>query len=380
MADTCPKCGRTEVDSDTCPGCGVTIATYRAYLEKLRQGPRAAAQRGTTTVAAPPAGEPIVEPLRPAAAVPKSREVFFFGGAGTLLGMQIVNALLTMVTFGIYYFWGKVKVRKYLFSETEFEGDRFEYHGTGKDLYVGAVKATLIFFLPIVLLRVLQQSARDPVVRGTAELGGSLLGLVLVAVAIVGSRRYRLSRTSWRGIRFSFRGRTTDFIKLFVTGSILSLLTLSFYTPVLMARQYAFLTTHAYFGSAKFGFDGNARALLWPYVKFLLLLLPTLGLSTFWYLATQQRYFWNHTTFGEARFRSTVTGGGLLKLQLGNIILLLITLGFAWPWVTLRKIRYRLDNLRLDGPLDLARIEQQAQDAPATGETVASFLDLDLIG
>ena len=348
MADTCPKCGQTGVESDTYPGCGVLIPTYRASLD------------GTLA--------------------PKTRKLLFSGGAGTLFGMQIVNAFLTMVTFGIYYFWGKVKIRKYLFSQTEFEGDRFEYHGTGKELYVGAFKATLVFFLPMAVLGAVPQLGAGAVAQWLAQLGSWGLGLTLIAVAIVGSRRYRLSRTAWRGIRFSFRGQTVDFIGLFLRGSVLTVLTLSLYAPILLARQYAFLTSNAYFGNVRFGFDGDTRALLWPYVKFLLLAIPTLGLSTFWYLAEQQRYLWGHTTFGQVRFRSTVTGGGLLKLQLVNILLLVVTGGLAWPWVTLRKIRYRLDNLRLEGPIDLDAIQQEAQRASATGETVASFLDLDLIG
>lgn len=310
----------------------------------------------------------------------ESRALRFFGRAWTLLGIQIVNAFLTIVTLGLYYFWGRVKVRKYLFSQTEFEGDRFEYHGTGGELARGALKAVVIFLVPLILLGIVQKTASDASIRSIAGLASWGLGLVLVAVAIVGSRRYRLSRTSWRGIRFSFRGSTNAFIGLFVGGSVLSMLTFTLYTPILLARQYAFLTSNAYFGNVKFGFDGKSMGLFWAYVKFLVLFIPTLGLSTFWYLAAQQRYLWSHTTFGESRFSSTVTGGGLLWLYLGNIVLLLITLGLGWPWTTLRKIRYRLDTLRLDGPLDLLCIEQEAQFAPATGEVVAGFLDLDLIG
>ena len=52
-----------------------------------------------------------------------------------------------------------------------------------------------------------------------------LTGLILVPLALVGARRYRLSRMSWRGIRFSFRGPASDFVKLFVLGTFLTSLT-----------------------------------------------------------------------------------------------------------------------------------------------------------
>ncbi len=62
------------------------------------------------------------------------RRPSFHGSAGTLFGIQLINLLLTIVTLGIYSFWGKTKVRGYLWSQTEFEGDRFAYHGTGKEV------------------------------------------------------------------------------------------------------------------------------------------------------------------------------------------------------------------------------------------------------
>ena len=49
----------------------------------------------------------------------------------------MVNLLLTIVTLGIYRFWAKTRIRRYLWSQTEFLGDRFEYTGTGKELLIG---------------------------------------------------------------------------------------------------------------------------------------------------------------------------------------------------------------------------------------------------
>jgi uncharacterized membrane protein YjgN (DUF898 family) len=361
-------------DPATAPASNAGEAAPGATPPGGEAGPAASATGGVR-----PSGFPSSLAAEAAGAMSGRRRLTFHGSGGTLLGMQIVNALLTLVTAGVFYFWGRVRIRKYLYGQTELGGDRFEYHGTGKELFVGFVKAVLIFGVPLVAVNAVPELLEaGPVVRGVAGLLGYAIVLTFVAVALVGARRYRLSRTSWRGIRFSFRGHVGDFVRLFVTGSLLSALTFGIYTPVFMVRQYEYLTVHSYFGSRKFGFDGERRALLWPYVKALLLALPTLGLYGFWYLAQQQRYLWNHTTFAGARFRSTVTGGGLLWLIVSNLLLLAVTLGLAWPWTVVRKIRYRLDHLSLDGPLDLAGIVQDARSAGATAEAVGGFLDLDL--
>lgn len=307
------------------------------------------------------------------------RRLSFHGSGGSLFGIHIVNLFLTIITLGTYYFWGKVRVRKYLWSQTECEGDRFAYHGTGTELLIGFLKAVVIFGLPLFLLGLVQGLlARTPVVRIALALLLYAAILLLIPYATVGARRYRLSRTSWREIRFSFRGRVLPFIKLFVKGSLLGSITLGLYYPFFDTERYGFLVSHSYFGNRKFDFDGEGRHLFGGFLLAILLLLPTLGLAWFWYAAKRQRYFWDHTSVGAARFRCTVTGGRLLLLTMGNLLLLVLTLGLGWPWVMVRNARFALRYLSLEGPLDLSDIEQEAQAATATGEALVGFLDAGL--
>ncbi len=289
--------------------------------------------------------------------------------------MFLHNTLLSILSAGIYSFWGKVRVRNYIWSKTVFEGDCFAYHGTGRELLTGFAKAVLLFGLPLILLNMAPR---------VFELDGALRFLpvltygaviIFVPVAVAGGRRYRLGRTSWRGILFSFRGRTWDFVKLFLRGYFLSVITLGYYYPMFLTERQHFLVSHSYFGNRKFEFDGYGRDLKKPYITASLLLIPTLGISWFWFLARKERYFWEHTGFEGVRFRSSVTGGGLLALHLGNFLLLISTLGLAWPWVMVRKIRFVLGNVSIEGLLDPATIKQDPQPASATGEVLAGFMD-----
>jgi len=314
---------------------------------------------------------------------------------------------LTLITLGVYYFWGKVRVRRYLFSQTEFAGDRFAYYGAGEELLIGFLKAAVVFGLPLGLLHVVRNL--PGVGAGVKAVAAVLMYgtfWVLLAVATVGGRRYRLSRTSWRGIRFSFRGRTGEFLKLSLQGLCLTAITLGLYYPFLVTRRYDFLTSHSYFGSQQFHFDGRGRDVLGIYcAQFMTLLLsvllvvfvatpllpvswvvvglPLLLLLTggFWWCsfsAAKQRYFWAHTSLSTARFHSTVAGRRLFSLYLGNLLLLLFTLGLGWPWGVARKVRYVFANLTLEGALDPSTIRQEAQSASATGEELADFLSLDV--
>ena len=306
----------------------------------------------------------------------RSRTPHFHGDAGTLFGIHVVNVLLTLVTLGVYYFWAKTRVRHYVFGQTAIEGDRFAYHGAGAELLLGTLKAALVFGLPVLGLNLVRDvfEVPEPVKAAAGVLAGALV-FVFLPVALVGGRRYRLSRTSWRGIRFSFRGHVRDLIKIFIRGGLFTAVTLGFYTPFFQVNRQAFLVTHSYFGSRRFEFTGRGQDLVSPFVVAVLLTLPTLGLGWVWYLAHKRRYFWDHTRFETARFGCSVTGKALLALWAVNLLALVGTLGLAWPWVRVRNIRFAFRNLTLIGPLDLGRIQQQAQHASPFGEGLSGFFD-----
>lgn len=370
MAEPCPRC-QAEVPGERCPRCGLVIALYRSALAKLRHGPARAG---------PGAMAPFRPPLAPATAVAPAaaHRLRFHGAPGSLFGIQVVNALLTLLTAGVYYFWGKARVRAYLWGETELEGDRFAYHGTGRELLVGFLKGAAVFFVPIMLLAVLPALYGAPVeVKRSLSTVLWLAGVLLVPVAMVGARRYRLSRSSWRGIRFSFRGSVRQFVGIFVVGTILTSLTLGLYYPIFVTRRQAFMVSHSYLGSGKFDFDGRGRDLLRPFLLTILLFLPTLGLAWFWFSARRQRYFTEHTRFGATTFRSEVTGGRLAWLTLSNLLVLVLSVGLAWPWTVVRGVRFTFQYTLVQGPLDLTGIRQDARAATATGEGLAGLLDVD---
>lgn len=387
MLDTmrCAKCGLTQLAAPACKSCGTAtgLASRAPILRSIPATPR---PQHATVHAAIPAVAPVNAPYgappvtsadpTPSATDGQERQLFFHGSGGSLLGIQIVNVFLTLITLGVYHFWGKVRVRSYLLGGSEFDGDRFAYHGTGKELFIGSLKAGVVFGALSALMNASPYLPGGATARIAATVTAFGLLLIFIPIAIVGARRYRLSRISWRNIRFSFRGRMADFITLFLKGGALTAVTLGLYYPIYATRQHAFLVGHSYFGDRQFTFDGRGQDLFGSYLLGLVLLLPTLGLSWLWFLARKQRYLWDHTAFESARFRCTVTGGRLTRLHTGNILLLVLTLGLALAWVRIRNLRFAFAYLTLRGSLDPAAIRQDAQSAAATGDGLESLMDL----
>ena len=372
---TCTQCqGRFRVRArsilrpgvrSTCATCGTrfhVMALPERAEESARVGyrettasPRQAALSGTT------------------AQVHKPR---FFGAGGSLFGIHIVNVCLTIVTLSLYSFWAKVRLRKYFYSQTQFAGDRFAYHGTGRELLNGASKATFVFGLPYLLLSNL------PLIVGgglpvfwLTQILSTLLVLIFLPVAIAGARRYRLSRSSWRGIHFSFRGRATDFMTLFLKGALLTGVTLGAYYPVFDLKRHAYLVDHSYIGNQRFSWDGQEWDLATTFACSMVLVPLSFGLSWFWYSAARQRYIWNHTLLGHARFACTMEGWPLLRLRVGNFLLLVLSLGLAWPWTAVRNARFLMGTLSIHGMAEFDHIVQENQTADTTGEGLSGFLD-----
>lgn len=305
----------------------------------------------------------------------------YHGTGGSLFGLVFVNGLLTVLTLGIYSFWAKNKVREFHYSNTEMDGDRFTYLGTGGELFAGALKAagvmivlSIIYGLAMALLGGQGSTAVTVAMGLTFYIGVGLL----ICFAINNARRYRLSRSSWRGIRFSFHGDSAEFLKMMVRGMLLSVVTLGFHTPYFQNQRQAFLVNNARFGSEPFKYDASGRELFGEFVKAVLLTIPTLGIYWFWYSAFKHRYFWGNTTMRGGRFRSSVSGGELLKLHLINALLVMCTLGIAMPWAVTRTKSFWFDNMALHGTVDWASIQQRAQEVGATGEGIAESFDVDV--
>ena len=312
----------------------------------------------------------------------------YHGSGGDLFGLVIVNAIFTILTLGIYSFWARNKVRQFHYSHTELDGDRFAYHGTGGELLRGAlVVAGVSFVLALALSLAMEAVGSRNVETGleTAPLATAIVIITfyvilipLVIYAVNASRRYRLSRSSWRGIRFSFHGDARAFMTLMVRGIVLSIVSLGLYTPFFQNERRRFLVNNARFGSEPFMYIGEGRTLFYPFLKALVLTLPTLGFSWIWYSAFKHQHFWNNTIMRGARFKSTMKGWSLLELQLTNMLLVYITLGIGATWAITRSHAFYAERLTLEGTVDWARIQQQAQEATAVGEAMAEGFDVDV--
>jgi uncharacterized membrane protein YjgN (DUF898 family) len=307
-----------------------------------------------------------------------SEKRFQFHGEGTdLFKIYIVNAILTLLTLGIYYPWAKASLKQYLYKETEFSGSRFQFHGTGKEMFMGMIKSFIIIVAILATGAVLGYFV-NPFV------GLLVVYLILIAIipfAIVSGLKYNLSRSSWRGIHFGYRGTAGDMAKEFYLGIFLTIITLGIYSAWYTVNLQKEIMSNSKFGDVEFEFTGNGGDLFMKMLVGYIATVFTLGIYSFWLRADIYNYFNYHTNIkhndSESRLDSTITGGGLFGLEIVNLLLIIVTLGIATPWVIVRSLKYVQDNLSVIGALDLASIKQTEMSYnDATGESLLDDLEI----
>lgn len=313
------------------------------------------------------------EPSQPAP--PEVHRFAFHGTGGALFALVLKNMVLTLLTLGIYVPWAKTERRTFLWQNIEIAGHRLRYHGTGRELFFGYLKLVLAYVL-FIAASIGSKRVFGEGVGNAVQAGMVFLILPFIPFVIWGSRRYLLSRTSWRGVRFRLAGGAGTFAKTFFLGTLLTVVTLGFYAPVFANRLYRISMNHTGLGTQRFEYRGDDMAVFKIGVKGILLTLVTLGIYSFWYNAAIARYRAEHTWFDGARGEIKLSGFDLFALTMLQIFGLTLTLGLAFPWVTTYTLRFGLERLWFIGTIDYAHIYRAPAEGSATADGLADAFDL----
>lgn len=335
----------------------------------------------------------------------------FRGSGGEYFGIWIVNLVLTILTLGIYSAWAKVRRLRYFYQHTELAGAHFDYHGDPIAILKGRLVA-----LGLLL-------AYNLSIEVSTELFVLTLLLVIVVMPwlLRQSFRFRMHYSSYRGLRFAFKGTTKDSYITFLFYGFFTIITLYLAAPLMHQRLKQYQHGHAQFGQTRFAFGASVAQFYkaWGVVMalglvlavaaigipatlaaafkseagarpdagavlmitgavFLIFIVGGLLLAPLWEARTQN-LIWNHTSLGPHRFESTLSAWRLMGIQVSNFILILFTLGLFLPWAQVRLARYRASTLTMitAGPLDDFLAAQEAGES-ATGEETAEFFDIDI--
>lgn len=206
----------------------------------------------------------------------------------------------------------------------------------------------------------------------------------IMPLAIHGAYKYRMSRTSWRGIRFGYRGDRNELIKKFFTGIFFTIITIGFYSPWFGMNLRNYIISNIKFGDIEFKSDGDGFDYFTLIFKGYFFTIITLGVYLFWWQKDMFNYYIEHTSLhkGESKINlsSAATGGGFFQLMIINLLIIIFTLGLGYSWAVTRTMKYITSIIQLEGDIDLDSLNQTEDNfKDATGEDMNDIFDNDFI-
>ncbi|HYC05221.1 MAG TPA: DUF898 family protein [Azospirillaceae bacterium] len=183
------------------------------------------------------------------------------GKLGEIARIWLRNLLLGIVTLGIYRFWGMTRLRRYFWSRLALDGERFEYDGTGMELFKGFL-VSLLVLVPLALLPQLLILSGNAWVIGIGVLAVMLGIYWVIFFAYYAGRRYRMSRTRWSGIRMGMDGSAVSFGWLGLRTSLLTVITFSLYLPWQAVRLWEAEADTMRLGSHRFFYHPSTKGLI----------------------------------------------------------------------------------------------------------------------
>lgn len=350
------------------------------------------------------------------------------GAIGELYSIFLLNILFTILTLGIWRFWAITRYRRYFWSHMRFQNERFEYTGTGGQLFVGFLLAGLIILggeivtgiLAYICYLIYEPLFVLPIILAFLAL------LILAFGAVFSAQRYRISRTLWCGIRGGMTGSMITYGVRSLLYTLLALGTLMQMWPWAQIRLTERRINASSFGNAQFSFHGRAGSVYLPYlltfigsaILFLVVggalylafapylpvlmdtnpdtqmekvqvvarlawviiladvaLLVGLALIQCWYAALFERHVVGNTAIAGIPFRSSMSGPGLLGLIVGNLLIIVFTLGLGLPIVMHRNAQFLSRTLWMQGAIDRPALTQSTLTSSPYGEGMFQQLD-----
>jgi uncharacterized membrane protein YjgN (DUF898 family) len=263
---------------------------------------------------------------------PPPLPVSFSGDRGEFRRLVARGAGLELITVGFYRFWLATDIRRHLWSNTLIDGDAAEYTGRGRELLIGFLFA-LAILVPVYLAYFLVGLEVERF-KAFASIPLFLFFYLFGQFAIYRARRYRLTRTVWRGVRFWMDGSGWAYAMRAGLWGLLALITLGLALPWREAALERYKMRHCYYGDLQGSFEGSG----WEFFQrgwwlWLLAVISTVALSLTKFLpaapllvvlaapfiyaafkATEWRWWISGIRFGGVRLESSLLRGALAGL------------------------------------------------------------------
>jgi uncharacterized membrane protein YjgN (DUF898 family) len=283
--------------------------------------------------------------------------VGYHGEGWPLLWLMLRGLALTALTLGVYRFWLKARLRRHYWSSIRVGGQPLEFTGTGVEMLLGFLIAVVFLAIYLGLINLFLAFIGLAVFQNQAALNLSILAVVpLVYYAAYRARRYLLSRTRWRGIRFGMEQGAIGYMVRALGYVVLAVVSLGLLVPLMDYRLRKYAVDRSWWGDMRFRQEGSwtgfLKPWLWVYASLglvagglaatALLGVPAMGglvvigvicgvIAVVHYSIATMRYAIGHTRLGDGvRFASGMRTGRVIGIYVVGSILISIIMSLVF--------------------------------------------------
>ena len=268
----------------------------------------------------------------------------FLGDERAFWRLLTRGAVLLAVTLGIYRFWLATDVRRFLWSNTEIAGDGLEYVGTARELLLGFLIA-IALLVPLNIVFFLSAFG-----RGWFSQVSGLLALIVLALlgqfAVYRARRYRLTRTVYRGLRFHQTGSAWRYAVCAIFWWAMIALTMGLAYPFAQASLERFKLRKTWYGDLQGHFIGSGTRL---FFRGILLWIVVVGPLTLGMFIAVGQVDWNALGRGSGDMMGRVEAAGVAPALVFAVLSVgwsVLALALLYPAFQAMVLRWWISGLR----------------------------------
>ena len=306
------------------------------------------------------------------------KQLKYHGNGPQFVLIFFKNLVLSLLTMGLYYPWAKVEILKFHSSSTVLKGDNFKFNGNAKEVFKSFIIVYLTFIISYILL-LISTIQSDTIIQISLLVVSYSVFIIIFPSVIHGTLKYRCHKTTWKGIQFSYLGAKSELFWKFITGLLITFLSLGIYAPWFSTELRRYIISHLRFGNLSFKFQGDGANLFWIQLKLVLLAPLTLGIYSFWYLKELLEFYINNIVVNQNETRTnlklTIQIGDIFRLFIVNFALFIFSFGLATPWIIIRTYKSLISFIEIDKKVVINDIQQTSYKV----KTDQSFFNLKLV-
>jgi len=323
----------------------------------------------------------------------KAMQFRFTGTTGAYFKIWIVNIALTLITFGVYYAWAKVRAKQYFYNNTIIAGSSFKYTALPLDIFKGWVIALVFFTVYSVATKISMESA----LLFVAAL------IMLMPAMVLKSLMYRARHSVYQDLHFTFDNNYSDAMRCFLLLPLATLLSAGLLFPYMLYHQKKFLVENHCYGNFRFSFVSRPAAFY--QVSIISLTLMVVSGIGFTFLQTVPEPYhllapvqlalvytyaiaffnagvtnltYKAITLRRNSFDANLRAHHLTGLYIVHAFALVFSLGMLYPWVKVRMTNYRCKHIIFTAMEKPERLTRQTVDkTSAAGDELSEFLGFD---